>query len=411
MGLAAGRRGAFWEEQAVSEAPSPAVSVVLAVYNGGVFLKEALDSIFTQTFTDFELVVVDDASTDGTAAILSEYDDARLMCVRNRENVGQTRSLNRGLRLARGVLIARHDADDVSHPDRLRRQVEAMESRPQLVLLGTAYERIDREGRVLDVVRPPTKNAALQERLEEGNIFCHGSVMMRREPLEAVGGYNNYFSVTQDYDLWLRLAERGMIGNLPDTLYRFRFDGESVSRQKRDLQLAYRRLAWELAQRRRAGQREGPLPDDVLLAYPPEPERLFGDARRSAYLFYAAGQREAAAEMIAEAQEAETISQAAWGEWTWSRARELARLRRNVGEGVKFIAWVFEQLPDEWKQDLVQKTTARFFADQAFQAHQEGQRRDVARYAWQAVAHDWRWLRNKGLWSIAWRSLVEVEQR
>ena len=390
---------------------SPAVSILLAVYNGEPFLKEALDSIFAQSFGDFELIVVDDASTDGTRTILASYDDVRLECLRNEENVGQTRSLNRALRVARGALIARHDADDISHPDRLRRQVEVMEERPQLTLLGTAYERIDRQARVLDVVRPPATNASLQKRLEQGNIFCHGSVMMRRDLLEKVGGYNEDFSVTQDYDLWLRFAEHGELANLPQALYQFRFNGASVSRQKRRLQLAYRRLAWERARKRRAGQGEVPLPDDVLLAYPPEPERLFGDARRSAYLYYAAGQREAAANMIAEAQEIVTTAPAAWAEWAWSRARGLARLRQDVDEGARFIFWVFEQLSGRERSSLARKTAARLYADQAFHSYQEGKQRDVMRYAWRAVSHDWSWLRNWGLWSIVWQSLVRGGRR
>lgn len=390
--------------------PQPFVSVLLAVYNGERFLRCALDSIFGQTFSDFELVVVDDASTDRTPSILSDYTDPRLVRVANSENVGQTRSLNRGLRIARGEQIARHDADDVSHPDRLRLQVKAMRAHPNLALLGTAYERIDRGGRVLEKVSPPTSNEDLQIRLEEGNIFCHGSVMMRRDLVEKVGGYNEYFSVTQDYDLWLRLAEHGELANLPQALYQFRFDGASVSRQKRSLQLAYRRFAWELARRRRAGQPEGPLPDDVSLSHPPEPERLFGDARRSAYLYYAAGQQEMAAEMIEQAQDLLSVPATAWQEWGWGRARKLSRVRGDADQGLAFINWLFERLHYPDRDALARETTGRFFADQAFLAHRRGARREVLRCAVQAARHDRQWLSNRGLWSLSFQSLLSTEQ-
>ena len=388
----------------------PLVSVVLAVYNGERFLRCALDSLVSQTFTDFELIIVDDASTDRTPSILDDYTDPRLVRMANSENAGQTPSLNKGLQIARGELIARHDADDISHPERLRLQVEAMRSDRNLALLGTAYERIDRRGRLLEKVSPPTTNERLQKRLEEGNIFCHGSVIMRRDLLEKVGGYNDYFSVTQDYDLWLRLAEHGELANLPHALYQFRFDGASVSRQKRSLQLAYRRLAWDLARKRRAGQPESPLPDDVLLAYPPEPERLFGDARRSAYLYYAAEQREMAAEMMEQAQNLISLPLAQWQEWTWARARQLSRVRHDAAEGAAFIKWVCERLHNAESEALLRETTGRFFADQAFLAHRRGGGAEVLRYAAQAVRHDRQWLYNRGLWSISFRSLAPGQQ-
>lgn len=384
----------------------PLVSVILPVYNGERFLHRALDSILGQSFTDFELIVVDDASTDRTPSILGDYKDPRIVKLANSENVGQTRSLNRGLQIARGGLVARHDADDISHPDRLRLQVESMQACHKLVLLGTAYERIDRQGRVLETVRPPTANESLQKRLERGNIFCHGSVMMRRELVEKVGGYNEYFKVTQDYDLWLRLAEHGELANLPQVLYQFRFDEASVSRQKRGLQLAYRQLAWELARERRAGQRERSLPDNVLVAFPPEPERLFGDARRSAYLYYAAGQWEMAAAMLEQARNLISLPPTEWQEWIWGRARQLSRVRGNVEEGVAFIHWVFGRLQYVERETLARETIGRFFADQAFQAHRRGAGREVLSYAVQAVRHDWQWLHNRGLWSISLRSLT-----
>jgi len=117
----------------------PAVTVLMGVYNGELFVRDAIDSILAQSYRDFELLVVDDGSTDTTPAILASYDDSRLRVLRNEENIGLTRSLNRGLRAARGGLIARQDADDLSLPNRLARQVTFLESHPDVVLLGTQF--------------------------------------------------------------------------------------------------------------------------------------------------------------------------------------------------------------------------------------------------------------------------------
>ena len=385
---------------------SPLVSVVMAVYNGDHFLRQAIDSILTQSFTNFELIVIDDASTDGTSQILDGYTDSRIIALANPKNIGQTCSLNRGLAAARGVFIARHDADDISHRDRLQEQVAHMMANPALGLLGTDYHIIDENGQILETNILPTTNDELNARLYEGNIFCHGSVIMRKEVVDKVGGYHEAFRVTQDFDLWLRLAEHGEIANLARTLYQFRFDSNSVSRKKRGLQLAYGQLALKLAHQRRAGQPEDPIPSDVSSVYPPEPTRLFADARRSAYLYYAAGQKEAAASMLRQAQEyslqvPRDVSHCA--DWACSQARVLAALRNNPAEGVEFINWVFVTLPIENGKKIAKQTISRFLADQAFLAFSNKQ--EVLPLVMQAVRYDRRWLSNKGLWVITWRSL------
>jgi hypothetical protein len=385
---------------------SPLVSVVMAVYNGDRFLRQAIDSILTQSFTDFELIVIDDASTDGTPQILDSYSDSRIVRLTNRQNIGQTRSLNKGLAVSRGAFIARHDADDISHPNRLQEQVAYMMANPALGLLGTDYHIIDENGQILETNILPVTNDELNTRLLEGNIFCHGSVIMKKEMVDKVGGYHEGFRVTQDFDLWLRLAEHGEIANLARPLYQFRFDSNSVSRKKRGLQLAYGQLALKLALQRRASQPEDPVPNDVLSVYPPEPGRLFADARRSAYLYYAAGQEAEAATILRQAREyllqvpGEVSS---WSDWACSQARVLADLRNNPAAGVEFISWVFVTLPIENGKKVAQQTISRFLADQAFLAFANKQR--VLPLAVQAVRYDRRWLGNKGLWVITWRSL------
>ena len=267
----------------------PLVSVILTVYNGSKFLRQALESIFSQSYSHFELIVVDDASTDNTPDILANYTDPRVHILRNDKNCGPYQSANNGIRLAKGQFVARHDADDVSLPDRFRLQVERMLSEPSLGLLGTSYHLIDSAGKIIDTSIMPTRNDELQVRILEGNIFCQGTVMIRKEIAERIGFYRDDYPVSQDYDLWLRLAEKSRIANLATPLYLFRFHPESISRTKRELQLACKQFALDLAQQRRSGGQEMPLPEDVMLAYPPHPINLFLDARGTAFLYYSSG--------------------------------------------------------------------------------------------------------------------------
>jgi len=142
--------------------PAPLVSVVMAVYNGEPYLQYALDSILGQTFRDFELIVIDDASTDRTDEILSGYDDPRIIIISNETNLGQTVSLNKGITIASGKYIARHDADDISHLDRFQSQVDFLNQNPRIGLLGTSYEIIDFSGQTIEIAILPTTNDELK---------------------------------------------------------------------------------------------------------------------------------------------------------------------------------------------------------------------------------------------------------
>jgi len=391
------------------KASFPKVSIVMSVYNGEAYLAEALDSIFAQTFSDWELIVVDDGSTDTSGEILDAYSDSRLVQIRNERNIGQTRSLNRGLKIARGEFIARQDADDVSHPERFRRQIKFMESRPDIGLLGTSYDIIDQRGQILEMIQPPTVDQELREHLESGNIFCHGSIMIRRDCLDLVGGYNVQFLVAQDYDLWLRLSEHSRLANLEEHLYQYRFDADTVSRSRRDLQLAYSSLAKELALHRRTQGADGPIPDDVLIAYPPEPFRQFGEARWAGYLFYAAGQKQQARASIQRAfkilKKHPMIPHPQWDTWAVGRARVLSNMRSDSYQGLEFLKW-FTDIPDLDMFDVGHKLIAEFYADQAFHAYKNGESRRAPFYALQAMRYDLGWIGNRGLWVISWKSLM-----
>ena len=196
---------------------TPAVSVLMGVWNGAPRVREAIESVLGQTLGDLELVVVDDGSTDATASILGSFGDPRVRVTRQRRG-GLTSALRSALGLARAPLLARLDADDVALPERLERQRDFLERHPEVGLLGTAAREVDGIGREVGVVRPPTEDAALRGALIRHNPFVHSSVMMRRSALEQAGGYDPSFPVAQDYDLWMRMSRVTRMANLPEAL-------------------------------------------------------------------------------------------------------------------------------------------------------------------------------------------------
>lgn len=210
---------------------SPLVSVVLSVYNGGPDLPEAIDTILAQTFTDFEVIAIDDGSTDGTAKLLDNIGDPRMRVV-HQENMGFARALNRGISLARGRYIARQDHDDWAKPTRFESQVAFLEEHPHCALVGTRAE-------IWVGNRPtnrnhdhPVDNASLQFELLFNNPFVHSSIMMRKAALDVVGAYSidPAHPPAEDYELWSRLARRYEVANLPDRLTIYREVPNSMSR-------------------------------------------------------------------------------------------------------------------------------------------------------------------------------------
>ncbi len=210
---------------------TPAVTVLLAVYNGAALLRASVGSILAQTFTDFELLVVDDGSTDETPAILREYKDSRLRVVKNERNLGLTRSLNRGLAEARGKFIARHDADDLSDARRLEKQVAFLSQHPEVQLLGTCAWRISPEGRTTGPNDLPVTHDAIRWASVTDNPFLHTSVMFRRDcVLGEFRGYEERFAICQDFELWNRIAARYPVANLRARLVRMREHPSSMTR-------------------------------------------------------------------------------------------------------------------------------------------------------------------------------------
>lgn len=243
---------------------TPRVSILLPVYNAESYLAETLESLLRQSYEDFELIAVNDGSTDASESILRGYAerDARVRLV-SRPNTGLVVALNEMLDIARGDLCARMDADDIALPHRLERQVAAFDARPELVCLGGAIELIDEHGTPLHRPAPVCGNEAVQREALRGRTpICHPAAMFRSEAVRAVGGYIDDAYPAEDLDLWLRLGEVGALDNLPETILRYRLHEESISVRKRDRQIAKMRLACERAWARRA------ITDGVFLGHP-----------------------------------------------------------------------------------------------------------------------------------------------
>src|SRR6056297_3326515 len=216
---------------------SPQVSVVMPVRDGLPFLPAAITSLLRQRFDAFELLVIDDGSQDGTAAYLETCQDPRIRVFHQDRPQGVAAALNRGLHHARAPLIARMDADDVAHPDRLVEQATYLRQHPDCVIVGCQAEDIDEQGRPLGIRNFPQSDAAIRWQLAWGCPFLHPGVVFRRTAVERVGGYGEE-PTTQDYALWTRLAGCGEMANLAAPLMQYRVHAGAVTLQKREQQVA-----------------------------------------------------------------------------------------------------------------------------------------------------------------------------
>ena len=236
----------------------PRISVALPVCNGGEYLCSAVQSVLDQQFTDFELMIVDDGSTDDSLAVLERFaaGDERIR-LRTRENRGLVATLNEMLADSRGELIARMDADDFAFPDRFGLQVAYLDQHPDVVCIGGGVELVDGQGRCLVRPSPVCGNDAVQREALQGRIpICHPSAMYRTEAARCVGGYRQDTYPAEDLDLWLRLGEIGQLDNLAACVLRYRIHRDSISVQQSRRQMRKMRMVCENAWERRNIQGE-----------------------------------------------------------------------------------------------------------------------------------------------------------
>jgi glycosyltransferase involved in cell wall biosynthesis len=234
-----------------STATRPRVSVVLPVYNCPNYVRPAIDSMLAQTFTDLELIAIDDGSRDTTLDVLKRVDDPRVRVI-SQENRGLPATLNRGIELARGEYLARQDHDDYSRPERLARQVTYLDAHPACALVGTWAEIIEGETATGRVHAHSCESVQLKLELLFDNPLVHSSVMMRRAPIVAEGGYctDRERQPPEDYELWSRIARRFELANIGEVLHAYREVPGSMSRlgpapfRRRLVRLSAENLAW-----------------------------------------------------------------------------------------------------------------------------------------------------------------------
>lgn len=247
----------------LSSTRHPTIAVLMPVHNAEPYVAEAIESIRAQSFEDFELILLDDGSTDGSLAEMRRQarQDSRITLI-SRPNTGIVGALNEMLAHAKSPLLARMDADDIALPERFRVQVEFMEQNPEVVCLGGGIELIDSRDRHLLTPPPVRGNEQVQaEALCGRTPISHPAAMMRADAVRAVGGYHQDSYPAEDLDLFLRLGEMGQIDNVPDLVLRYRVHSGSISVRLSDRQIAKMRQACQKAWGRRGvkGQFRGTI--------------------------------------------------------------------------------------------------------------------------------------------------------
>lgn len=207
----------------------PRVSILMPFFNAGSYVSTSLTSILNQSFKNFQLVIVDDASSDSTREKLTKIADKRLKIIRNRSRLGIAASLNRALKEATGSLIARMDADDIAHPDRLKKQIIFLDQHKAIGVIGTQAKFIDKRGKIIGQTHNPLWDADIRRKLMSFNPIVHPSVIVRRELLDKFGSYDETLDGAEDYDLWLRFARFTKFRNLGECLLFWRRSSSAVS--------------------------------------------------------------------------------------------------------------------------------------------------------------------------------------
>lgn len=218
----------------------PKVSIILPAYNTERYLSESIDSVRRQSFTDFELIIINDGSTDGTQRIIDDYAarDERIISLKQK-NQGLVATLNKAVKMARGMYIARIDGDDPWMDDKLSAQVDSLDKNLDVSLIGGGFEIIDENGFFIETIHALTRDEDIRRAMMLRNPFGHAGVMFRKDAFDKVGGYSNSHGPTEDFELWIRLATVGRLANLPKPVYRYRIVDNGISQSNSALQMKH----------------------------------------------------------------------------------------------------------------------------------------------------------------------------
>lgn len=209
----------------------PTITVLMPVYNGETYLREAIDSILNQTYTDFEFLIINDGSSDATVSIIQEYTDSRIRLVHNEKNMGLIATLNKGFELARGKYIARMDADDISLPERLEKQIDFMENNPEIGICGTWFDTFDKTGLTGGARYAENHDEICLKHLYQIHL-SHGTAIIRKTVIDNLGlRFDPDFAHAEDYELFTRMSSHTRLANLQFVGYKVRHHENEVSKK------------------------------------------------------------------------------------------------------------------------------------------------------------------------------------
>jgi len=213
----------------------------MPAYNAEKFIAEAIESILNQTFRDFEFVIIDDCSTDGTAKIIQKFaaKDSRIVFLQNEQNLKISKTLNRGIVIAKGKYIARMDADDWSYPNRLQKQFDFMEKNPEIGISGGAVDICDEKMTIAGRRNYNLSDSCIRKKIFRYNPFAHPAIIIRKDILQKSGLYDDDFNLAEDYELYFRIGKYAKFANLEDILLKYRFfSGSSTGKSTKKMELA-----------------------------------------------------------------------------------------------------------------------------------------------------------------------------
>lgn len=241
----------------------PIVTIIMPVHNGEKYLREAIESILAQTFSNFTFLIIDDGSTDDSVNIINSYDDNRIKLLINEKNIGISKSLNRGIDNSQTKYIARMDQDDISFPNRIEEQINFMEAHPEIGICGTWMMAFNEEKQKV-LKKRPVKNNDIRAMLLFNNPMAHPTVMIRKESLDANNlRYNHEFDGLEDYDLWERMSMVTKMENIPKALLLYRLHSTQLSRTSKARQEKFDKI--QERQYARLGARKN-TPYSLILA-------------------------------------------------------------------------------------------------------------------------------------------------
>jgi glycosyltransferase involved in cell wall biosynthesis len=380
---------------------APKVSIVMAVHNGELFLSESVQNILDQTFQNFEFIIVDDASIDDTWRILTPFADRdkRIILLRNQSNLGVVRSLNRGLDQSKGEVIARQDADDISHPERIQKQLGFLDSHPDYGLVAAVPQPVDIHGIRINLSGwDATTNEEIQAKLLDYMCLCGPSIAVRRACLKEAGYYfSEGLDASEDYDLCLRLSEVTKLASLEGSLYLYRQHPESASSRRAQQQMFNKAIALERAIFRRFGN--NPPRETISLAS--------RDYLHAAIIGFVCKDLNSARQSLKRALEVYPP--------LLNNAQPLEGLVRaytpshSVDSGLEYTASLFRDLLPQTRRLAHIKT--RLLSDlhmsEVFAGAGQNQFRRIESHLWAGIRQSPAWLFNRGVLSILIKTLLK----